>query len=63
MTQTSKHLFELEFVDGLGSGIAGGTSCSSLWRMIGCNGVGLRLNIDTLLSVDPRVKPEDDGVR
>ena len=27
------------------------------------NGVSLRLNIDTLskLSIDPRVKPEDDG--
>ena len=26
-------------------------------------GIGLRLNIDTLLNVDPRVKPEDDGAR
>ena len=34
-----------------------------LWWMVGCNGIGLRLNIGTLLSVDPRVKPEDDGVR
>ena len=27
-----------------------------------CNGIGLRLNIDTLLNLDPWVKPEDDGV-
>ena len=45
------------------SGIAGGTSCSSLWWMFFYNGIILGLNIDTLLSVDPRVKPEDDGAR
>ena len=40
---------------------AGGTSCSSLCWMVFYKGIVLRLNIDTLLNVDPRVKPEDDG--
>ena len=28
-----------------------------MWRMVVCNGIGLRLNIDTLLNVDPRASP------
>ena len=34
LTRTSKHLFELEFVDGLGSGLSRRHKLFSLWWMV-----------------------------